>query len=163
VSRRTYAFRNGQLVELDNNYVPQPRIHLITDRAYEKLNPVITKLERDEKGNVEVQRRDISSRTKHRQYMKENGLALYDDFKGTWAQAEKQRADFTTGHQSDRDIREELAKQTYRVFDAPGIEERPKLADSEGDPALNPPGHEKYEPARDTSYPVVKEFLPHGK
>jgi hypothetical protein len=34
---------------------------------------------------------DISSRTKHREYMKANGLATMDDFKNTWAKAQEQR------------------------------------------------------------------------
>ena len=34
---------------------------------------------------------DISSRTKHREYMKAKGLATVDDFKQTWAKAQEQR------------------------------------------------------------------------
>lgn len=34
---------------------------------------------------------DISSRTKHREYMKATGLTTADDFKDTWAQAKVQR------------------------------------------------------------------------
>ena len=40
---------------------------------------------------------DISTRTKHREYMRRNGLTTMDDFKGTWEQAAKQRADLFTG------------------------------------------------------------------
>lgn len=34
---------------------------------------------------------DISTRTKHREYMAANNLALADDFKETWAKAQQQR------------------------------------------------------------------------
>lgn len=34
---------------------------------------------------------DISTRTKHREYMKANNLATADDFKQSWAQAREQR------------------------------------------------------------------------
>jgi hypothetical protein len=40
---------------------------------------------------------DISSRTKHREYMKANGLTTIDDFKGVWENAAKERADYYTG------------------------------------------------------------------
>ena len=34
---------------------------------------------------------DISSRTKHRQYMKNNNLTTMDDFTNSWAKAKEQR------------------------------------------------------------------------
>ena len=34
---------------------------------------------------------DLSSRTKHREYMRRNNLTIADDFKETWARAEKER------------------------------------------------------------------------
>jgi len=39
----------------------------------------------------------IDSRSKHREYMKRNGLTTVDDFKGEWAQAAQKRADYYTG------------------------------------------------------------------
>jgi hypothetical protein len=36
---------------------------------------------------------DISSRAKHKAYMKRTGLTTADDFKETWHKAEKQRID----------------------------------------------------------------------
>lgn len=49
---------------------------------------------------------DISTRTKHREYMKATGLTTADDFKDTWAQAKVQRERFYTegGSFSKRDI-----------------------------------------------------------
>lgn len=40
---------------------------------------------------------DISTRTKHREYMKRNGLTTMDDFKDTWANAATKRADYFQG------------------------------------------------------------------
>lgn len=156
---KSYIYRPGiGLIEVQRA-APQPRVHLITDRAYENLTPVISNLARDKDGNVEVARVDISSRSKHRQYMKENGLALMDDFKETWASAAQERERFATAQQDDKAIREELNRQMYRVFDAPGIEERPKFASAENDPAMQG----DVEHPRTPEYPVVQEFLPHGK
>jgi hypothetical protein len=49
---------------------------------------------------------DISSRTKHREYMKATGLTTADDFKQTWAKAQEQRERAYTqgGSFSKRDI-----------------------------------------------------------
>jgi hypothetical protein len=48
---------------------------------------------------------DISTRTKHREYMKRNGLTIADDFKGEWAKAERERRDRLDGKiQSNRPI-----------------------------------------------------------
>lgn len=41
---------------------------------------------------------DISTRTKHREYMKANNVTVMDDFKDTWAKAQAQREQlFTEG------------------------------------------------------------------
>ena len=37
---------------------------------------------------------DISSRTKHREYMKAKGLTTMDDFKDTWARAKVERENY---------------------------------------------------------------------
>jgi len=39
---------------------------------------------------------DISSRTKHREYMRRNGLTTVDDYKETWAKAQKERESYYT-------------------------------------------------------------------
>lgn len=48
---------------------------------------------------------DISTRTKHRQYMKDHGLSLADDFKETWRKAEKERQAFRAGEHRDPELR----------------------------------------------------------
>ncbi len=40
---------------------------------------------------------DISTRTKHRAYMRERGLTTVDDFTDTWKQAAEKRADLFEG------------------------------------------------------------------
>jgi hypothetical protein len=37
---------------------------------------------------------DISSRTKHREYMKANGLTTADDYKDKWAKAQQERDNY---------------------------------------------------------------------
>lgn len=59
---------------------------------------------------------DISTRKKHREYMKRHGLATADDFKDTWAKANKAREQYYTqgGTITRRDISEAIHKLTNR-------------------------------------------------
>lgn len=57
---------------------------------------------------------DISTRTKHREYMRSRGLTTADDFKGTWKQAAKEREAFFTGA-PDKSLREEITKQVTQA------------------------------------------------
>ena len=45
---------------------------------------------------------DISSRSKHRQYMRDNNLTTADDYTQTWAKAEAQRREFFAGQDKTR-------------------------------------------------------------
>lgn len=54
---------------------------------------------------------DISSRTKHREYMKQRGLTTADDFKDTWAKAQKERNELRSGTFQDRELRSDLTRQ----------------------------------------------------
>jgi putative FmdB family regulatory protein len=51
---------------------------------------------------------DVSSRTKHRAYMKERGLTTADDFKGQWKRAAEQRAEEMSG--TDPTRRDDIAR-----------------------------------------------------
>lgn len=55
---------------------------------------------------------DISSRSKHREYMRANNLTTADDYTQTWAKAEAERKQFFTGQDSSRagDIRAAIDK-----------------------------------------------------
>ncbi len=69
-----------ELVEVTADYIPQMRADsgaLWGDRHYD--------------GVQAPDGSDISTRTKHRDYMKRTGLTTADDFQGTWAQAKAQR------------------------------------------------------------------------
>lgn len=54
---------------------------------------------------------DISTRTKHREYMKRNNLTTVDDFKNTWKSAENERTALRQGTFQDKELRNELTKQ----------------------------------------------------
>ena len=55
---------------------------------------------------------DISSRSKHKAYMKATGLTTSDDFKNTWAQAQKARDHYRQhgGAVSREDVARSIAK-----------------------------------------------------
>lgn len=55
---------------------------------------------------------DISSRAKHRAYMKQNNLTTVDDFSGTWAKQAKEREERMAGQDATRkaDIAEAIAR-----------------------------------------------------
>lgn len=59
--------------------------------------------------------RDISTRKRHREYMKEKGLTTMDDFTNTWAQAEKERQKVREGDFDHRERRELIGKLEYEV------------------------------------------------
>lgn len=79
--RRFIQDRNtGQLIEVTPDYQPELRVDsgaLWGDSSYAGLTA--------------SDGTDISTRTKHREYMKAKGLATVDDFKETWAKAQEQR------------------------------------------------------------------------
>lgn len=53
---------------------------------------------------------DISSRKKHREYMKHHNVALASDFKETWAKAGEERAKFYRGESRDTKLREQIGR-----------------------------------------------------
>ena len=57
---------------------------------------------------------DISSRSKHREYMKRHGLTTADDFKDTWAKAEKARAEYRTTGRGGAITRDDIARAWAR-------------------------------------------------
>jgi hypothetical protein len=57
---------------------------------------------------------DISTRTKHRMYMRDHGLTTMDDFKGEWAKAGQKRADFFTGKRGTV-TREDIGRAIHQL------------------------------------------------
>lgn len=62
---------------------------------------------------------DISSRTKHREYMKRNGLTTSDDFTGAWQKAEKERAELRTATFQDKDLRQTIEQKVLTAVAQP--------------------------------------------
>ena len=73
-----------ELIEVTDDYQAPARSDSVlwNDRSYEGL--------RADDGT------DISSRTKHREYMKAAGVTTMDDFKDTWAKAKAERERYYT-------------------------------------------------------------------
>jgi putative FmdB family regulatory protein len=61
---------------------------------------------------------DISTRTKHREYMKSRGLTTADDFKGVWQSAAKEREERLSGV-VDNALRSEVSDQVMRAVAQP--------------------------------------------
>jgi len=107
VSRRRYVYRqdaegNVHAVEVTADY-----------QATEERTPVYTDLYMD--GLRATDGTDISSRSKRRAYMKANGLADADDYKETWAKAEKQREAFYRGDFDTKARREDVARAYHEL------------------------------------------------
>jgi len=93
MSRRRWIYINGEAIEVTADYSPQARDaanFVVGDSHYDGL--------RSPRGD----QADISTRTKHREYMKRHGLATADDFKETWAKAAEKRGDFFAGKDPSR-------------------------------------------------------------
>jgi hypothetical protein len=58
---------------------------------------------------------DISSRSKHREYMKRHGLTTADDYTATWAKAEKAREAYRRGESGGAITRNDIAEAWHRV------------------------------------------------
>ena len=72
--------KTGELIEVTADYIPEMRTDsgaLWGDSSYDGM--------RAPDGT------DISSRTKHREYMRATGLTTTDDFSQTWAKAKQER------------------------------------------------------------------------
>jgi hypothetical protein len=62
---------------------------------------------------------DLSSRAKHREFMKRTGLTTMDDFKSTFAQAEKERTELRNATFKDRELREVVTKEVMTAVAQP--------------------------------------------
>lgn len=106
MARKSYVQHpeTGELIER-HLYVPPNEIHsayVMGDKLFQDLTPATD-------GTA------IDSRTKHREYMKSRGLALADDFKGTWSKAEQQRAEFYRGN--DRTRRADVERAIHQTVE----------------------------------------------
>lgn len=104
MSRRRWVQINGELVEVMPDYVGESRATakdsiLWNDRSYQDMGD-----------------KRFTSRTQHRQFMKERGLTTADDYKGEWQKREEQRIKARNGFDATRrgDIIEAIHKLRSR-------------------------------------------------
>lgn len=89
----------GELHEVTADYQPTPRNtdHVLwNDRNYDGLRA--------------TDGADISSRSKHREYMRVNNLAMADDFQGKWNSDAKRRAEYFKEGRHGATRREDVAR-----------------------------------------------------
>ena len=107
--RRKFIYNRvtKEMEEVSVTYEPERRADgaLWNDRHYEGLKA--------------TDGTDISSRTKHREYMKRNGLTTVDDFKNEWADASKKRADYYQGKGGGAVTREDIGRAIHQLENAP--------------------------------------------
>ena len=58
---------------------------------------------------------DISSRSKHREYMKSRGLTTMDDYKGEWAKAQKRRDQYRAEGKHGAVTKHDIAKAIHQL------------------------------------------------
>jgi hypothetical protein len=87
-------------VEVMDDYVPHRSVEVIGDRHYDGLRA--------------TDGADISTRAKHREYMKQHGLTTMDDYKNEWAKAAEKRAEYFTG-KSGSVNREDVARAIHQL------------------------------------------------
>jgi hypothetical protein len=91
MARRRFVQIEGELVEVTADYVPSMPVDsgaLWGDREYAGMRSPLDGA-------------DISTRTKHREYMKAKDITTMDDFKGEWAKAAKAREAIRSGQDTD--------------------------------------------------------------
>lgn len=87
-------------MSLDYHTEPRDQQHLLwNDRIYDDLRAT---------DGV-----DISSRRKHREYMKRNNLTVADDYRNEWKQAAKRRVEFFAGRDPTR--REDIERSIHKL------------------------------------------------
>ena len=62
---------------------------------------------------------DISSRTKHREYMKRNGLTTADDFTNQWKKDAQKRADYYQGKGGGAVSRDDIGRAIHQLESQP--------------------------------------------
>lgn len=102
-----YDRKSDKMVEVSLDYQPEARQDgsLWNDRHYDGLRA--------------TDGTDISSRTKHREYMKRNGLTTADDFKETWSKASQQREAYYQGKGGGAISRDDIGRAIHQLENAP--------------------------------------------
>ena len=102
--RRWIYFEDGTILEVFSDYVASSREArfanpLAGDRHYDGLRA--------------TDGADISSRSKHRDYMRRNNLTTVDDFKDSWAKSKAQREEHYKGGGDHKARREAVERALY--------------------------------------------------
>lgn len=106
MSRRRWVYIDGVPHEIGDDYVPEVRDHhrVIGDLHYANLQA--------QDGT------DISTRAKHREYMRRNNLTTVDDFTQYFANAEKKRDAYRTTGQGGATRREDVGRAIHQLEQA---------------------------------------------
>ena len=103
MGKRRWVQISGKLVEVSDDHVSPPMHHgrVHGDTHYDGL--------RAPDGT------DISTRAKHREFMKRNNLTTVDDFKQTWAGAERQREAYRTRGVGGAVTRDDIGRAIHQL------------------------------------------------
>jgi hypothetical protein len=110
MSRRRWVYTDGGR--------PLPEPVEVTEDWHNPGNELGHKSEAEVYGNLQAtDGTDLSSRRKHREYMKRNGLTISEDYRQTWAKAAQERADVFNGTSTkDKKARREAVERAvYEV------------------------------------------------
>jgi hypothetical protein len=103
MGKRRWVQIDGKLIEVTEDYRGEPMHHgrVHGDLHYDGLQaPDGT---------------DISTRTKHREYMKRHNLTTMDDFSGTWSRAQAQRDAYRTEGRGGAVTREDIGRAIHHL------------------------------------------------
>lgn len=101
MSRRRYRWDSTvhALVEITGEEPGPSRLEIVPDSHYEG--------QRTQDGT------DISTRRRHREYLRVHGLATADDYTNTWKQAAKEREKFYSGDFDHAGRKEDVARAVH--------------------------------------------------
>lgn len=107
MSRRRWVYTSG------GNPLPSPVE--VTDDWRDASRDVGHKSEAEVYGKLQaVDGTDLSTRKRHRDYMKREGLAMREDYKNTLTEARKSRDAFYAGDWDTKARREDVARAVYK-------------------------------------------------
>lgn len=110
MTRRTFVYVNGVGYERGVDAIPENPLEGTSQKGVGMLWG-----DRHYDGMRATDGTPIDSRSKHRAYMRDNGLTTADDYKGQWARQGAERAQlFTTGG-DHRGRREDVGRAMHEV------------------------------------------------
>lgn len=118
----------GSVLQTIRQYVTAPERPTCCGETMERrlsVNPMFSGLanamagDRHYDGMRAVDGTDISSRTKHREYMKSKGLTTADDFTGVWSKAQGERELFRRAEHQDKELHAEIESQVLKAVAQP--------------------------------------------